>query len=164
MIFLRPCDRKSEIGLSESLLPFIINARAVGNVVDFALNEKECTVSVQIEIHELKNLTSGLNLLKDFPPELLEYDKSSFLIETKDHTSTLGQLVSISCTIHFGDEKIDFAALGKVGLVTPCLEKKVHLLIRLHQYDRFTWKRLVDTMNNKQKRVDSILKAVKGDD
>ncbi len=121
-------------------------------------------MKINIRVQEFKNINSGQNLLKDSTPEILEYDPNILTLESSDTSSTLGQMISFRLIIHFGEDKVDFSALGKVETIKTTAERKVRLTLRLYQYDRFTWKRLMTALRECQERVDTVLKAVKGED
>lgn len=121
---------------------------------------------VNFIIHELKNISTEMNLVDETKSiEILQCEVSSITFQVKNNSGLVGQLISIKGAFQVGKEPdIQFAAIGRVSEVKSVSDTEQHVTIKMNQYDTATWGRIIERIGLKQRRVDNLFQAMKGED
>ncbi len=122
---------------------------------------------IYLEVLELHNLTTDINLLKNQPDELveaIEYNKNHIVFEAAERSCGNGQLVSIEGVIHLPTKSPKFTATGKISKVENIGNKRIKISVEIHSYDRKIWDEFHLKLNEEQESVDKLFRMMKGDE
>lgn len=123
-------------------------------------------MSSRIEIRTIKGIPSEIPFVSDSSSgfEVTEYGDRSLCLHTRTRVAE-GQLLSLDGTIwDKSGLSYVFSATGKIVGRTEAQEGGFRIEIHLHQFDRELWGKFLEGQNQRQARVEHLLKAMKGEE
>lgn len=131
-----------------------------------AVAVKVSSRKINFVIHELKNISTEVSLADESNSiEILQCEVSSITFRLKKHSGVTGQLVSVKGALQINNEAdIQFAAIGRISEVKAISEAEQNITVKMNQYDIETWRRIIERIGSKQRSVDKLFLAMKGED
>lgn len=117
-----------------------------------------------LEIHQLRNLTTELSLLKSLetnPLEAVEFGDHHISFQAPQKTCFFGQLVNIEGILHFKKNQLEFFASGKVCQCVAVGEQQCKYTIEMHRYDKKVWNDFKQAIVDTQNEVDKLFYSMR---
>jgi len=123
-------------------------------------------VAFSIELTEIKNLTSDIDILASQEASKLdvaEYGEKSIAIHLSNMRVSTYSLLSISGKICFKNQEFNFSATGQVAACeTHPSGKLTRLEVQLRQIDNEIWDQFLQAGKEEQARIDHLFYSIKG--
>ncbi|GEM_PF-3449308 len=121
---------------------------------------------INFVIHELKNISTEMSLADEKTAiEILQCEISSISFLLKKHSGIKGQLISIKGALQINNEaETQFAAIGRISEIKSISDGEQQVTVKMNQYDPETWRRIIERIGKKQKRIDKLFQAMRGED
>lgn len=119
-----------------------------------------------IHIWQVTNLKNGTHLLKlesEHSVDVSEFTERTLTLEIENAYAGKGQVVSLLGEIRIEGEKMRFDGKGEIINLQAVEGSLVRFEFKLIEYDETLWKKFLNSKQNAQKHIDSLLKKMKGD-
>lgn len=119
-----------------------------------------------LEISEIKNLSSDINLLNSSEsPEILGCDANSLTFNYFGIACAEGNLIMIQGNLADGNKQpVKFSFVGKVIELEAIGARTNRVTIKLNQYDKDVWQKFITNLRKQQEHIDKLLQTIKGDE
>lgn len=117
------------------------------------------------EIIEIKNLTGNAPLTSAKEKmEVISCEQNEITIFVDNAKCALDHLISLDAKIYLNSQIFDFQGTGKIIELTALENSSFKMKIRMTQFDKTLWGHFIAKHASTQKRADTILEVMKGED